>query len=200
MSKTVTYIKTSSFNNKMSQIMASLVLLIVVLNIAFSIIYKGDRLLEENAQVLADNLLLQTSHSASWYIISNDIHSLEHLTESALKSEYIYEMVIYDTQGIVLSQSNSALPTKERFSSTSFTALQHLDPIPYVSEIEDDDGNLLGYVRVTLLRAELQETAINVFTQISKQIAVIILIAMLIGYLLTNGLKPFSTNSFVVKN
>ena len=199
MSKTVTYIKTSSISRKFAQLIAAVILLIVTLNIWVNIDSEGDILLEENALVLADNILLQTAHSASRYIEKDDIEALEQLTDSALRSDYIHEMLIYDERGVVLSQSTNALSTKERFLTQIEPELVKASPSPFVAEIRNNNNELQGFVRITLLRQQLQKDGVTYIDAISKKVLLLSLFAGLIGYLLTIGLRPFSANAFVLK-
>jgi len=200
MSKKVTYIKTSSISRKFSQLIAAIVLLIVTLNIWLNINQEGDTLLQENVLVLADNILLQTSHSASRYIENDDIDALEQLTDSALKSDYIHEMVIYDDRGVELSKSRNALSMKQRFLSGDETSVLSQSPIPYVTEIRTAENKLLGFVRLTLLRTQLQRDGVKYIHAISQKVMLLCLLAGLIGYLFTIGLRPFSANAFVLKD
>ena len=210
MATKVTYIKTSSFSKKILQLLAAVALVVVTLTLWSDIKQKGEAVLIENAIVLAKNILKQTSHSASFYIANKDQASLDHLTESALKSDYIYEMLIYDKTGAVLSKSQNALPAISRFMGLMPSAIEtespdneSLDasfPTPYVTEITAEDGTLLGFVRVTVLTKNLQKSGLSYIHSLTKQVILIALLAGFIGYLFTNGLKPFSANAYVVKD
>lgn len=210
MATKVTYIKTSSISRKILQLLMGVALVITTLTIWLDIKSKGEDLLAENAIVLADNILKQTSHSAATYIQNEDFASLNTLTDSALTSDYIYEMLIYDKYGKVISQSENALSTKDRFWSDNRSqatnnqdALDDINsfmPIPYVGEIKADDNTLLGFVRVTVLTKNLQQSGMEYTHTLTKQVILIALLAGFIGYLFTNGLKPFSANAYVVKD
>lgn len=201
----VTYIKTSSISRKILQLLMGVALVITTLTIWTDIKYKGEDLLAENAIVLADNILKQTSHSAAAYIQDNNLAALGTLTESALTSDYIYEMLIYDKYGKVISQSDNAVSTKARFWTSDSPAESEDDitkfmPIPYVSEIKNSQNDLLGFVRVTVLTKNLQHSGMEYIHTLTKQVILIALLAGFIGYLFTNGLKPFSANAYVVRD
>lgn len=200
MSKKLTYIKTSSLNRKFTQLVTAFVLLIVTISLWLNVSSQGEAMLEENAIVLAENILLQTSHSARTYISEDDINSLDQLTDSALKSDYILEMVIYDDKGIVLSKSNNAITTKARFITQLNQDVQPLMPTPFVKEVRDEEEQLLGFVRITVLKKSLQQSGNLFIHRISQQIVLLAFIAGLIGYLFTVGLRPFSTHSYFVKD
>ena len=87
MAKKVTYVKTSSLARKLGQLAAALILTVAVITMWFNVSHQGKELLNENAEVLAKSILLQTSHSAQKYIQSEDISALDQLTDSALKSD-----------------------------------------------------------------------------------------------------------------
>ncbi len=198
MSKKVTYIKTSSINKKFLQLFVAVTLLFVSLNIWVGISSSGKTLISENTDVLADNILQQTTFSAASYIQSDDLSGLELLTASALKSEYIYEMVVYDDRGVVLSQSENALPTKQRFL-TPEAELETQKPIPFVQEIRGENQELLGFVRITVLGSQLQQQGSLFIHSVLKDILLLALFSGVIGYLLTIGLRPFSANAFILK-
>lgn len=199
MTTKVTYVKTTSLNQKFSQIVAALVLLIITVNIWLNVFSQGKDMIDENTQVLADNILLQTSHSAKYYIQTDDLTSLAHLTESALKSSYIHEMVIYDARGVILSQSDNALTTKERFLDGGAKEIKQQTPVAFASDIRAENNDLLGFVRITVLKQQLQQGGVDFVKSINKQVLLLLLIAGVIGYLLTIGLKPFSKNAYYVK-
>ncbi|GHB57297.1 hypothetical protein GCM10008107_02750 [Psychrosphaera saromensis] len=199
MSKKLTYIKTSSLNRKFTQLVTAFVLLIVTISLWLNVSSLGKAMLEENSIVLAENILLQTSNSARTYISQDDISSLDDLTDSALKSDYILEMVIYDDKGLVLSQSDNAFTTKERFITELNKDVEILLPTPFVKEVRNEDNELLGFVRITVLKKNLQQSGNLFIHRISQQIILLACIAGLIGYLFTIGLRPFSSHSYFVK-
>ncbi len=198
MSRKVTYIKTSSINRKIFQLLMAVALIIVTLNLWVDINQKGEQLLAENAIVLAENILKQTSNSAAFYIVNDDVSSLDLLTQSALKSDHIHEMIIYNKDGKILSQSETALPAKIRFIEQADVLKGYL-PVPYVHEITEND-ELVGFVRVTVLTKNLQKKGMNYIYTLTKQVLLITLLAGIIGYLFTNGLKPFSANAYIVRD
>ena len=200
MSKKITYIKTSSLTRKFSQLAGAIVLIIASITIWLNVSIQGNNLLSENSLVLAENILLQTSHSAQNYIETGDIESLHQLTDSALKSEYILEMIIYDDKGVVISKSDNAITTKARFVTDLTKEIAPYDPAPFVKEIKNNNNQLLGYVRITVLKKNLQQSGSSFIQEISKQILFLIFIAGIIGYLLTIGLRPFSSNAYYVKD
>lgn len=200
MSKKVTYIKTSSLTRKISQLAAAIVLIAAAITIWLNVSVQGKNLVSENSLVLAENILLQTSHSAQTYIESGDIDSLNHLADSALKSDYILEMVIYDDKGLVLSKSSNAITTRARFITDLNTDIQPYDPAPFVKEIRNDKNELLGFVRITVLKKNLQQSGSSYIGEISQQILFLMFVAGIIGYLLTIGLRPFSSNAYYVKD
>ena len=200
MTKKLTYIKTSSLGRKIGQLSAAFMLTVAVITIWLNVSVQGNSLLTENAQVLAENILLQTSHSAQSYIENDDQDSLQQLTESALKSGYILEMIIYDNKGLILSQSNNAVSTKDRFIPEAQAVDLTNNPAPFVKEIRNEDNKLLGFVRITVLKKSLQHAGHTFVGEISAQIVLLAFLSLFIGYLLTVGLRPFSSNSFFVKD
>jgi uncharacterized membrane protein affecting hemolysin expression len=198
MSKKITYVKTSSLSKKFAQLAAAIMLIIVLASIWFNVSSQGESMLSENAQVLARNILLQTSHSAQRYIENDELPSLHHLTESALRSNYVYEMVIYDKYGVVLSKSDNAIETKVRFLSQLNEDITDYEPLPFVQEIRDETDRLLGFVRITVLTKRLQQAGSSFIETISQQILMIIALAVFCGFLLTKGLRPFSSNAYYV--
>lgn len=200
MAKKVTYVKTSSLARKLGQLAAALMLSIAVVSMWLNVSYQGKDLLNENAEVLAKSILLQTSHSAQKYIESEDIEALHQLTDSALMSSHILEMIIYDEQGLVLSKSDNAVTTRARFITDLSSEIQPLNPAPFVKEIRNEDNELLGFIRITVLKKNLQDAGHLFVTEISGQIIILALLSMFIGYLLTVGLRPFSSNAYYVKD
>lgn len=200
MTKKLTYIKTSSLTRKLTQLAAAIILTIAAVTIWLNVSFQGEAMVEENSVVLAENILLQTSHSASKYIESDDISALDQLTDSALKSDFILEMVIYDDKGIVLSKSANAITTRARFITDLSSEIMPYNPAPYVKEIRTETNKLLGFVRITVLTKNLQQQGHNFVTAISRQIVLLTFLAAIVGYLLTVGLRPFSNNAFYVKD
>lgn len=199
MTKKITYVKTSSLTRKIGQLAAALGLIVAVFSMWLNVSNQGKALVSENAQVLAKSILQQTSHSAKAYIQNEDIEALHQLTSSALSSDYILEMVIYDHQGLVLSKSDNAITTRARFITDLSSELRDLTPSPFVQEIRMDDQTLLGFVRITVLKKNLQNAGLKFISEISGQIIVLACLSLLVGYLLTVGLRPFSRNSYYMK-
>ena len=197
--KKITYIKTSSLNRKFSQIVAAIVLVIMAFNLWLNVFYKSEYLLDENVQVLADNILLQTAHNARLFIEQDDIRALQQLTSSALRSEHILDMLIYDTRGVELAKSSNASSTLDRFVHQPNAELAWMEPAPFVTEIRNDNHELLGFVRITVLKRKLQQQGKSYLQAISKQIFLLAVLAGIIGYLLTIGLRPFSKNAYTVE-
>ena len=115
-------------------------------------------------------------------------------------SSHILEMIIYDEQGLVLSKSGNAITTRARFITDLSSEIQPLNPAPFVKEIRNEDNELLGFIRITVLKKNLQDAGHLFVTEISGQIIILALLSMFIGYLLTVGLRPFSSNAYYVKD
>lgn len=200
MAKKVTYVKTSSLARKLGQLAAAVMLSVAVISMWLNVSYQGKDLLNENAEVLAKSILLQTSHSAQNYIANDDLDALHQLTDSALKSDHILEMVIYDNKGLVLSKSGNAITTRARFITDLSSEIQPLNPAPFVKEIRNENNDLLGFIRITVLKKNLQDAGHLFVSEISSQIIILTLLSAFIGYLLTVGLRPFSSNAYYVKD
>ena len=105
-------------------------------------------------------------------------------------------MVIYDDKGLVLSKSSNAITTRARFITELSSEIAPMNPAPFVQEIRDEQNALLGFVRITVLKKNLQNAGLTFVTEISGQIIILALLSLLIGYLLTVGLRPFSSHSY----
>ena len=201
------YPKLSSIYNKIMQLAIAIVLIVAVMNILLLSDSKTKAAVnqyfisisQDYTQNVADTIavLLMTKRGAKKSVRYNKV--LKQYLQNLPKAGLIYDVHFYDQSGQLKMSSENSLSMAELYGLSEHKINRSAELIPFVSEIRTGKQNKLqGYVRLTLKKSHLITPLLNNNNENQQFTRLMLILAGLIGFLLTRGLNRFSRQGYRV--
>ncbi|TPH19376.1 hypothetical protein [Litorilituus lipolyticus] len=210
------YPKLSSIYNKILQLASAILIIIVLMSMWQSTINKDESTLEQHFDYLAKQYLQQSASGIS-VLLSHKYSSkkernkaLQNYLNGLIEVDFVKQAHLYDKKGLLLHTGKSLIEstgTNEQvaFEDPSKTMLElygvsakSLDKSsrysPYVMEIRQE--KLLGYLRFTFESTYLTQGLSEADNDRQTLLRLMLLLAGVVGFLLTRGLNRFSRRSY----
>ncbi len=202
------YPKLSPIYNKILQLLSAILLIVLLMTLWLSTAEKSEQVLSLHFKQTADKFLQQAIAGVSVLLVEKEISQSKKSRDAQLQSylnhlgeaDFIKQVHLYDKTGLLLLKS-----TSDGEASASIKSLYGIDErlktlnksskySPFVSEIRTEQ--LIGYLRLTIEKSYLTATLAkdNYNTQTLSRL--LLIIAGLVGFLLTRGLNRFSRQGF----
>mgnify|MGYP006144544701 CR=1 FL=1 len=212
------YPKLSSIYNKILQLASAILLIIVLMTMWQSTTVKNSVNLAEHFDYIAKQQLHQgivataillkqkfNSKSQRKEILQNYLNGLSHV-------DFVRKVHLYDVNGALIFSSDDHLDnsTTESISDLYGITAKRRDLseqyIPFVAEIRDESladealaqKKLLGYLRFTIEKSYLVDILAKADDDQQALFRLMLLLAGLVGFLLTRGLNRFSRRGYRV--
>jgi len=202
------YPKLSSIYNKILQLVSAILLIVILMAIWVSSTEKSQRVIDQHFEKTARQYLFQAIAGTEAILIKNTLKlgkkSSQVLLQSYLnnmaEADFVRAIHLYDSKGELLLASEGMTD-----SSSSIKALYGIEQayktlsksekyIPFISEIRHE--KLTGYLRITLEKSLLISELEKENNEQLNLFRMLLIIAGLVGFLLTRGLNRFSRQGF----
>lgn len=149
----------------------------------------GKQLLQQQSSQLMRQTLAALSHTAAYLIENDQLDGLQQLTEHIAANPYLYDVVVYDANGVRMSWSENSSPARLLYAPSQAEELQAMvHPIT-------KEKKLLGYIKLSLrLDASLNQIYLS-WQQLMQQLMGMLVLAGIVGFLLRRGFSRFSRQS-----
>ncbi len=139
---------------------------------------EGQQLLLQQNKLLMRETLIAMSYTAGYLLENDELEGLLQLTQHIAENPFLHDVVVYDANGVRLSwsEANSA-------ARLLYRPDQPLPLIPMVEEIRVQ-GELLGYIKISLLNEEQLFPSYRTWQELMQQILGLLLLTAAIGMLL----------------
>lgn len=105
---------------------------------------QGQRLFSEQSSVLMRETLKALAQTAAYLIENDQLDGLNELTQQLAASPYLHDVVVYDANGVRMSESPGSEPAQLLYAPQYEVELQ-----PMIQEIYQGK-QLLGYIKISL--------------------------------------------------
>ncbi len=202
------YPKLSSIYNKILQLVSAILLIVILMAIWVSSTEKSQRVIEQQFEQTARQYLFQAIAGTEAILIKNTVKLGKKSSQALLQSylnnmaeaDFVRAIHLYDSKGELLLASQGVTD-----SSSSIKALYGIEQahktlnkseqyIPFISEIRHE--KLTGYLRITLQKSLLISELEKENNEQHNLFRMLLIIAGLVGFLLTRGLNRFSRQGF----
>lgn len=147
---------------------------------------QGEQLFAEQSSVLMRETLKALAQTAGYLIENDQLEGLKALTQQMASNPYLHDVVVYDANGVRLSESGETEPANLLFAPQYQAKLQ-----PMVQEIYQNQ-QLIGYIRISLRQDASFGTVAANWQQLMTQLFWMCLFAVVIGVLLRSSLQWLS--------
>ncbi|ELL7086736.1 YtjB family periplasmic protein [Vibrio fluvialis] len=149
------------------------------------VISKGNERIQANQlETLTKVLITQASLSASSMIADQDQERLLALTNQLAQERLVFDATIYDSEGVKLAASDSALSVREvlgldtPLQTASIGRQQLVEPVMH-------DSSLIGFVRITFETGKVTAISDHHYRKSDRYMYLMLLMSFISGVLLT---------------
>ena len=202
------YPKLSPIYNKILQLVSAILLIVILMTLWVANTIKSNQVLDQHFKQVANKFLQQSIAGASVLLTENKSLVSKKVRYAQLQSylnnlttvNFITQVHLYDQTGLLLLKSAASGE-----ASTSIKRLYGIDEslltldkskqyVPFIKEIRTE--KLVGYLRVTVEKSYLTSTLAKNSNDSQTLTRLLLIIAGLIGFLLTRGLNRFSRQGY----
>jgi membrane protein len=137
---------------------------------------------------------LQQNSTALLVLLQQDKKLLQAYVEQLSLNEGIKSVHVYDTSGQIIAVSSNENSINDLYGISIKKLNKSNEFVPFATELRDDE--LRGYVRLTLAENYLTDNLLKSSEQQYGLIRLMMIIAGVVGFLLTRGLNRFSRQGF----
>lgn len=148
------------------------------------VISKGNERIQANQlETLTKVLITQASLSASSMIADQDQERLLALTNQLAQERLVFDATIYDSEGVKLAASDSALSVREvlgldtPLQTASIGRQQLVEPVMH-------DGSLIGFVRITFETGKVTAFSDHYYRKSDRYMYSMVAVSFLAGLVL----------------
>ncbi|MGV2870964.1 AhpA/YtjB family protein [Colwellia sp. E150_009] len=204
------YPKLSSIYNKILQLVSAILLMIMLMVFLVANTEKSSQVLEEHFKQVADKILQQTMSGVQVLLSENSSSISNKDREAQLQSylniianaDYIKQAHLYDETGLLMLESelggeaSSSIKLLYGIDKNVKTLDKSKQYVPFIKEIRHE--KLLGYIRITIEKSYLTSELAKNSYESQTLYRLLLIVAGLIGFLLTRGVNRFSRQGYRV--
>ncbi len=188
------YPKVSSIYNKIMQLAIAIFIIIVVMNLWFYSYGENRRALEKDFRYISQQYLSQLAIAADILLAKND-DALQGYVDDIAQQSWIKDVSLYDETGQIVVASKNQSNINDLYGFSQYKADKSAQYTPFVKELRID-GKLKGYLRLTVENGGLTQHIDQASEQHYNLLRLMMILAGVVGFLLTRGLNRFSRQGF----
>lgn len=188
------YPKLSPIYNKILQLVIAILLLVFLMNLWVNSRDEQQINIQAHAHKIGTFYLGQAAISATPYLTQQQPEILQQYVDSLAKESLVKSVQVYDLTGQSIASSERAESVNDLYGISLNKTNQTDEIIPFVQELRT--GELQGYVRLSLYRSVLVDELEQSSREQFDVMRILMIIAGVIGFLLTRGLNRFSRQGF----
>ena len=201
------YPKLSPIYNKILQLVSAILLIVILMTLWVANTIKSNQVLDQHFKQVADKFLQQSIAGASVLLTENKSSVSKKVRYAQLQSylnnlatvDFIKQVHLYDQTGLLLmsaasGEENTSIKRLYGIDESLLTLDKCKQYVPFIKEIRTE--NLVGYLRVTVEKSYLTSTLAKNSNDSQTLTRLLLIIAGLIGFLLTRGLNRFSRQGY----
>ncbi|NQZ22845.1 MAG: hypothetical protein HRT53_12415 [Colwellia sp.] len=196
------YPKLSSIYNKIMQLAIAIAFIVLLMNLWIYSQTQTEQTINQHFYDVGEQYLQQTSAGVS--VLTTEIKTkqsrilMQKYVDELQQAQAIKEIHLYDVTGQLLISSKGAKSVKALYGLSENKLNKSEGFPPFIGEIRQK--TLLGYVRLTLDKKYLTEKLLTNSEEQFTLLRLMMIIAGIVGFLLTRGLNRFSRQGFRVAN
>ena len=192
------YPKLSPIYNKIMQLVIAIAFIVILMNLWIYSQTQNKQSIEQQFYDVGHQYLQQASAGLS--VLTPEVKTkesrqiLQSYVDELEKVDVVQEIHLYDVSGQLIISSQNAKSIKALFGIFDNKLDKSRYSVPFVSEVRKDV--LVGYVRLTLDKHYLTSKLLKNNDEQFTLLRLMMIIAGVVGFLLTRGLNRFSRQGF----
>lgn len=147
---------------------------------------QGEQLFGEQSAVLMRETLKALAQTCAYLIENDQLDGLKALTQQMASNPYLHDVVVYDANGVRLSESSGSEPARLLYAPQT---PDHL--LPMVQEIYQGEQRL-GYIKISLKQHSSFDAVSKSWHALMEQMAWMLGFACLLALMLRSSLQALS--------
>ena len=192
------YPKLSPIYNKIMQLAIAIAFIVLLMNLWIYSQTENKQTIEQHFYDVGHQYLQQASAGLS--VLTPEVKTkesrqlLQNYIDELQQVEVVEEIHLYDLSGQLVISSQNAKSVKALYGLSDNRLDKSKYFVPFVSEVRKD--KLIGYVRLTLDKHYLTTKLLRNNDEQFTLLRLMMIIAGVVGFLLTRGLNRFSRQGF----
>ncbi len=192
------YPKLSPIYNKIMQLVIAIAFIVILMNLWIYSQTQNKHSIEQQFYDVGHQYLKQTSVGLS--VLTPEVKTkesrkiLQSYVDELEKVDVVKQIHVYDVSGQLIISSQNAKSIKVLFGLSDNELDKSRFSVPFVGEVRND--GLVGYVRLTLDKHYLTTKLLKNNDEQFTLLRLMMIIAGVVGFLLTRGLNRFSRQGF----
>jgi membrane protein len=195
------YPKISSIYNKIMQLAIAIVLIILVMNIWLASDTKTQKVINQQFVNIGQNNTENIAATIAILLtVKSDVQNntlLKQYIKSLTRSVFIDDVRFYDQSGQLLVASEHSITIRELYGIDDYKINRSDKLTAFVSEVRQQKNHQLqGYIRVITKKSSVTQALVDDNKEKRQLKRLMLMMAGVIGFLLTRGLNRFSRQGF----
>jgi membrane protein len=190
------YPKVSSIYNKIMQLAIAIFIIIILMNLWLFSNERNQQTIDQHFNDIAQQYLKQTVSGVSTLLL-DDKEKIQSYIDELTANEWLKDISLYDKTGQLIFASSNQISINDLYGRSDFKADRSEKFIPFVVELRDDE--VKGYVRITIEKKQLIADLELSAKQNFDLFRLMLILAGVVGFLLTRGLNRFSRQGYRVR-
>ena len=192
------YPKLSPIYNKIMQLVIAIAFIVILMNLWIYSQTQNKHSIEQQFYDVGHQYLKQTSVGLS--VLTPEVKTkesrkiLQNYVDELEKVDVVKQIHVYDVSGQLIISSQNAKSIKALFGLSDNELDKSQFSVPFVGELRNDA--IVGYVRLTLDKHYLTTKLLKNNDEQFTLLRLMMIIAGVVGFLLTRGLNRFSRQGF----
>jgi len=187
------YPKLSSIYNKIMQLAIAIVFIILLMNLWLFNDNQNKQAIDDHFYYVGQQYLKQNTLGLS-VVIKQDKKLLQNYVDNISQVDWLKELYVYDATGQLIASSQPHHSIKDLYGISPFKINKSEQHVPFIGEIRTD--KLHGYIRMTVKKKYLTDSLLASHDEQYSWLRLMMIIAGVVGFLLTRGLNRFSRQGF----
>jgi len=188
------YPKISSIYNKIMQLAIAIIIIVILMNMWFYSYGKNQQALTEHFRFMSKQYLSQIVTSVN-FMLSGERSELQQYVDEVSAKPWIKDLSFYDATGQLMVSSAEQGSIKDLYGLSLNKVDRSKQFTPFIQEIRSKE-KLTGYMRLTVENEGLTSELARTNREHLDLARLMMLLAGVVGFLLTRGLNRFSRQGF----
>jgi len=187
------YPKLSSIYNKIMQLAIAIIIIVVLMEVWLFTSKAMEASIEQNFRQVNRDYIEQLSRGVE-ALLPGKRENIQSFIENSAKPEWVKDISFYGVTGQTLFSSEQQESIRDLYGINQFQLNVSDKFVPFIHEVRTDE--LKGYLRLTVEREYFTGSLSQANYQHYDLLRVMMMLAGLVGFLLTRGLNRFSRQGY----
>lgn len=192
------YPKVSSIYNKIMQLAIAIFIIIGLMNLWFYSYANNQRAVDEHFRYISQQYLQQLTLATN-ILLTKDRAQLQGFIDEVAEQVWLKDVSLYDHTGQLIVASKGQTSINDLYGLSLLKGDKSQLFTPFIQELRDGT-TLNGYLRITVENRLLTDNVDKAIEQHFNLLRLMMILAGVVGFLLTRGLNRFSRQGYRLNN